>query len=347
MARTRPGSQSVTLVAAALMVGLWGCGGASTTALKPVAVSPAPGGIPGYRELAAVSLPGPTYRWDYQAFDPASARLYLADLGQNQVVVFDTRTQSVEAIVPGVASVHGIALAPDLNLALATAAPDNSVVAIDTRTLSVVGTVPVGLAPNGIAYAPSAQRFFVTDGAGLGDTVVATSPLRATGRVTLGTGIGNTIFDPSSGLIFVSLGNQQELVAVDPKSQSVTRRYRLPGCNWPHGIAVDRGRAFIACAFNSKLKVLDLATGRVTQTLDTGTGPDVVALDAALHRLYVASDSGRLGVFDVGSARVRRLSLAFVGSDAHSVGVDTTSHYVFLPLPSASGPSRLLRFVPD
>src|SRR5262249_16843123 len=52
--------------------------------------------------------------------------------------------------------------------------------------------------------------------------------------------------------------------------------------------------------------------------LDVGHGPDVLALDPGLHRLYVASESGNLAVFDAGP-QVRKLGAGNAGSNAHSV----------------------------
>ena len=49
--------------------------------------------------------------------------------------------------------------------------------------------------------------------------------------------------------------------------------------------APDRRRAFVACEGDSKLVVLDLATRMVTGVMGLGDRPDVLALDAGLHRL--------------------------------------------------------------
>src|SRR6266545_4919891 len=41
--------------------------------------------------VADVQLPGDTSRWDYQAIDPQSHRLFIAHLGAGEVVVYDTQ----------------------------------------------------------------------------------------------------------------------------------------------------------------------------------------------------------------------------------------------------------------
>jgi hypothetical protein len=49
--------------------------------------------IPGYHRILDIPLPGGTGRWDYQVLDPSTHRLYIAHLGANEVVVFDTSQQ--------------------------------------------------------------------------------------------------------------------------------------------------------------------------------------------------------------------------------------------------------------
>jgi DNA-binding beta-propeller fold protein YncE len=68
----------------------------------------------------------------------------------------------------------------------------------------------------------------------------------------------------------------------------------------------------------------------VTEIADVGDGPDVLALDPGLHRLYVASESGTLAVFDVGTG-ARKLAAGNAGPNAHSVSVDPATHLAFVP----------------
>jgi len=104
-------------------------------------------------------------------------------------------------------------------------------------------------------------------------------------------------------------------------------------------------RVFVACESNAKLVVLDLATRRVTDVMKVGDGPDVLALDPALHRLYVASESGNLAVFEAGP-RVRKPGSGNAGPNAHSVSVDPGTHVVYLPLTDVSGHPVLRELVP-
>src|SRR5215467_15824996 len=108
--------------------------------------------LPGYRVVRDVALPGDTSRWDYQVYDPASHRLYIAHLGASQIVVFDTRAQRTVGTVDGIDQVHGLTLAPDLGRLYATATGRNQVAVIDNTRLTVVATASTGRFPDGLAY---------------------------------------------------------------------------------------------------------------------------------------------------------------------------------------------------
>jgi DNA-binding beta-propeller fold protein YncE len=122
----------------------------------------------------------------------------------------------------------------------------------------------------------------------------------------------------------------------------------LSGCDGAHGVQVDvpeRRRVFVACEGNVKLVVLDLVSRTVTGVMDVGDGPDVLALDPGLHRLYVASESGTFTVFDTGP-QVRKLGMGNAGPNAHTVSVDPDTHLVYLPLPDVGGHPVLRELVP-
>jgi hypothetical protein len=62
-----------------------------------------------------------------------------------------------------------------------------------------------------------------------------------------------------------------------------------------------------------------------------------MALDTSLHYLYVGSESGVVAVFDEHARTLQKLNQGYAGSDAHSVAVDPTTHYIYLPLQNVSG----------
>jgi YVTN family beta-propeller protein len=296
--------------------------------------------VPGYRLVMDLPMPGSPSRWEYAILDSASGRLYLAHLGTSQVVVVDTARPEVVTTVPGIDSVHGLALAPRLGLLYASASGSDQVAVIDMATAQVVARVPAGPAPNGLAFVSSPDRLFVSDEHGTGDTVIDTLTDRPRSTVELGPGVGESQYDPWSGRVLVTVAGRHELVALDPQSEAIVARYPLPGCEGADAVQVDvsgRDRAFVDCSANARLVGVDLDTGLVSPAVEVGDGPDVLALDPALHRLYVASESGVLTVVATDGADLQVVASGAAGPDAHSVAVDPDTHLLYLPLASVDG----------
>ncbi|GAC1598058.1 MAG: hypothetical protein NVS3B28_29980 [Candidatus Velthaea sp.] len=197
---------------------------------------------------------------------------------------------------------------------------------------------------DGIAYDPRTQRVFVSDESGGRDTVIDARTNRSIGNVPLGGEAGNTQYDPVSGHIFVGVQTRNELAEINPASLRVLKRYALPGCRSSHSVAIDaRERAaYVGCQQNFQLVRLDLRSGSVTGSGGVGVGVDVLALDSKLQRLYVASESGVVSVYDVAHGGLRRIAQSFLALNAHVVAVDSATSRVYFPLQNAGG-SPLMR----
>src|SRR5262249_52556557 len=210
----------------------------------------------------------------------------------------------------------------------------NEVDVVDTSTLKVGSAVAVGRYPDGLAYVPGAGKVYVSNEHDSVATVIDARSARRLGSIPIGGDIGNSQYDAGTRLVYIASGSDNRLVVVDPGRDAVVDRDPLPGCEGAHGVQVDapdRRRAFVACEGDSKLVVLDLATRMVTGVMGLGDRPDVLALDAGLHRLYVASESGTLAVFDTGP-HVRKVGSGNAGPNAHTVSVDPGTHILYLPL---------------
>jgi DNA-binding beta-propeller fold protein YncE len=285
------------------------------------------------RQVADVPLPGGSSRFDYQSYDASQKSLYIAHLGAGSLVVYDVRTSRVLGEVHGVAGAHGVLAVPSLGRVYATATDTQELVGI--RGLSVVSRTRVGGYPDGLAYDPVRKRIFVSDKTG-GAVVVVDRRGRLVRKVRFGGEAGNVKYDEGAKRMLVAEAGREQLVSIGAKSLRVVARTPLPGCDGAHGLQLDvpRRLAFVACENNAKLLVVDLKARRVTQTLTVGDGPDVLALDPSLHRLYVASESGVVSVFETGQKLVE-LGQGLLAPGAHSVAV--APPYVYFPLENVGG----------
>lgn len=289
-------------------------------------------------KVADIPMPGPAVRFDYQSLDAKNGRLYIAHMNADQLVVFDTEKRQVVANLDGFKRVHGVTAAPEINRVFASVTGDHQMAAVDMNALKIVGMAGPINYPDGLAYSPATKRVFVSDEHGGVDAVVDAQFNKLITSIPLGGGAGNTVYDSGSGHILVAVHGINELVSIDPAAMKIIGRYKLPGVENPHGIALDQANrlAFIAGEENHSLAVFDLNAMKLLSVHQVGEDPDVLAFDAGLSRLYVSAESGTVTVLEESSRDLHQLG-QFHMPHAHTVSVDPKSHLVYFPLENIGG----------
>jgi YVTN family beta-propeller protein len=325
---------AIALLVAAL---LSACGSSASVALPA-----------GLHVVGDWPLSGSSTRFDYESLDPASHHLVIAHLGAGTVTIVDTRTHKIVHDIGNVADVHGVLVVPQLGRIYASATGDDTVAVFDSVSGRRLTSVPAGQYPDGIAYDPDDRRIAVSDEKGAADTIIDADTNRVLATVPLGGEAGNTQYDPVHHRFLVGVQTHGELAAIDPHTLHVVARYPTPGCDGPHGVLLDatRNLAFTACENNAKLLALDLTTMAVRATEPVGDGPDVLALDASMGRVYVAAESGILAVFRETGAGITPLGTGMAADNAHTIAVDPATHHVYLALPSLNGHPALRELAP-
>ena len=155
---------------------------------------------------------------------------------------------------------------------------------IDEDSGVVLYRTPTGAYPDGLAYDPKRSAIWTTNETGGSETVIGADDGAVRGTVAVGGEAGNVAYDTGTDQMLVAVQGRGDLAVVDPAAMTVSRRIALPGCDHPHGLALDpaAGAAFLACDGNATLLSVDITTGRVSGTNPVGDGPDVLAYDAAL-----------------------------------------------------------------
>ena len=351
--KSRPASdpQSDTIVAAS--VAQASAGGTSScfarsTSLTPPGwrpANPAAGDslariptAPALRQVVELPLPGPANRFDYQSIDPAAGRLYISHMNAGRLIVFDLDSSRVVSEVSGLDRATGVWAVPSHHAVYVSTAGRHEVAIVDDRTFAVTARVAGVRFPDGIAFAPDADKVFVSDESGEADAVIDARTLTRRATIPLDGEAGNTHYDSVSRCILVAVQTRGQLVAIDPATERVVARYDVPGVEGPHGFALDEpGRlAFMTGEGNALLAVVDLRTMRVVQRTHVGDDPDVLAWDAGLRRLYVASESGVLSSFRLSGDTLVPLG-ELRAPHAHTVSVDPRTHRVYLPLENVGG----------
>lgn len=311
--------------------------------------------------LMRVATPGPAQSLKFERFIllPEHGMLNVLDyltLGDHALFVSGTSSGSVfkvplangavqEAVGPP--RVHGVALTS--GLAFVTRSEANVVDVFDAATLRSLKRIPVADDADAILYDPSSRLVYVANG----DAQLATliDPMRkvVVGTVLLGGKPEFPVSDPRSRLVYQNLESTNEVVAVDLTARKVIGRWPLAGCEGPTGLAIDAeaNRLFAVCSKNAKFVAFDLLQHRVVASLDIGSGPDSVAFDPGLRRIYSTGLAGELTVIGVDDARrykvLDRISTHFA---AHTLAVDPVSHKVYVGYASLMGPPRIAVFSP-
>ncbi|MBS1716625.1 MAG: YncE family protein [Armatimonadetes bacterium] len=300
------------------------------------------------KKIAEIPLPDSPTRLDYQSMDQQSGLLYLSHMGAGKLIIVDTKTQRVVANLPGYKTVTGVLAVPAEGKFYGSAAGTHEVVVADLKTNNVLTRVPGADFPDGIAYVPGLRKLFVSDESGGKDLVIDARTNRSLGSIPLGGEAGNTHYDPVGKLIWVAVQTKNEMVSIDPGTQKIVGRYPLAGSDHPHGFYIDAPKriAYISCEGNNKLLVADLRSMKVLQSFDVTEGPDVLAFDEGLQRLYVGCEGGAVDVFAAGKQGLRPMG-KFRAANAHTVSVDQTTHLVYVALKNVGGKPSLWVLKPN
>jgi DNA-binding beta-propeller fold protein YncE len=293
------------------------------------------------RVLQDVPLPGPANRFDYQSFDSTTGHLWINHMNAGETLVFSADSAKVVGTVANVPRATGVLAVPALHRTFVSAAGSHELVTVDDRTLRVVTRTGGVQFPDGIAYVPDAggtDKVFVSDESGRADVVFDARTGAKRSTIALGGEAGNTHYDPVSHCVLVAQQTTNELIAIDPATERIVRRYALPGAEHPHGFTMDAPARllFISCEANATLLVVDMTTMRVIGTHRVGDDPDVLAWDPAWRMLYVASEGGTLSAFQADGTTLRLVG-EHRAPHAHTVSVDPRTHRVYLPLQDVGG----------
>ena len=291
-----------------------------------------------------IPLPGSSARFDYQSLDSKAGLLFIAHLGDSSLVVYDIKNNKVLSELKGLGGIHGVLAIPELGRVYATATSDHEVVVIDEASLKILARIPAGNYPDGLAYDPLDHKLYISDEGGDSEPVIDTQSNKAINSISLRGEAGNTQYDSVSQHIFIDVQSRNELVEVDPKTDSIISRFALADCQNDHGLQLDSAQrlAFVACAGNAKLLILDIKENMKVLSVQTvGSDPDVLALDSEKQLLYVACESGIISIFKVARPSIQKLAEGFLANGAHIITVDSTTHRVFLPLPEINGKPTL------
>ena len=267
--------------------------------------------------------------WDYVVPDPPAHRVFIAR--QTRVMVVDEDTGKLLGEVPGIQGAHGTAIAASSGHGFASSGNDQSVVMFDLKTYQPLSRIKSELDTDAIVYDAPSNRVFTLNGDAHSSTVIDAASGTRIGVVALG---GKPEYGASAGngKVYANLTDTNEVVEIDAKTATVTRRWSTQPCTQPVSMALDiaNQRVFSGCRGGSLL-ISDYGAGKVVTTVPIGSGVDGAGFDPSSHDVFASNADGTLTVIhqdDPDHYHVLQTVTTPVGS--RNMGVDPTTHRVFV-----------------
>lgn len=262
-----------------------------------------PGGI-SVTTKATIELPGVGGHGDEVIADPAAHSVYISQTPDNNVVILNTDTNRIRAVVGGVAEANGIDYSPDY--VFVAAAKSNAIAVISKATWRLVATVPSGgTSPDAVYYYPGKNSVFVgnVDSNNLVE-LSATAPFGIKGTLAMpakgasGEDLGTYV--PTTDRIYQSLDNR--IVVIDPRTRTIKTVFTLPlpATESSKAIFYDRRQNLLWVGTTaSKVLAVDPTTGAVAETVKTAGGMDQVSGDESRQLLFLGEKTGVMGIVDL------------------------------------------------
>jgi DNA-binding beta-propeller fold protein YncE len=267
--------------------------------------------------------------WDYIVPDPPNHRLFIAR--QNRVMVVDEDNGMLLGEITGIQGAHGTAVAGGTGHGFATSGNDQSVVMFDLKTFKVLGRIPAAEDADAILYDSASNRVFTLNGDAHSATVIDPRAGTLITNIPLG-GKPEYGASASDGKVYANLTDTSEVVEIDAKMATVTRRWPTASCKQPVAMAIDTAhhRLFSGCR-SGVMAISDYQAGKMVATVPIGVGVDGAGFDASSGNVFASNADGTLTVIHQDAPdqyRVTENVQTPLGS--RNMGLDPTNHRVFV-----------------
>jgi DNA-binding beta-propeller fold protein YncE len=266
--------------------------------------------------------------WDYVVPDPPHHRLFIART--NRVMVVDEDTGKLLGEVTGIQGAHGTAIAESAGHGFATSGRDENVVMFDLKNFQVLGRIHAAEDVDAIVYDPASNRVFTLNGDAHSSTVIDPRGTLIT-NIPLG---GKPEYGASAGdgKVYANLTDVSEVVEMDAKNATVTRRWPTAPCKQPVSMAIDTAhhRLFSGCR-SGVMAVSDYQAGKVVATLPIGTGVDGAGFEPASGDAFASNANGSLTVIHQDTPDTYHVvEQVETPQGSRNMGLDPVSHRLFV-----------------
>jgi DNA-binding beta-propeller fold protein YncE len=290
----------------------------------------------GYHVIQTYALGGDG-AWDYVVPEPAQHRVFIART--NRVMVVDEETGKLLGEVTGMNGAHGTAIAEASGHGFATSGNDQSVVMFDARTFKELARIPAAEDADAIIYDPVSNRIFTFNGDAHSSTVIDPVTGKRITNLDLG-GKPEYGVTAGDGKVYANLTDISEVVEIDAKNATVTRRWSTEPCKQPVSMAIDTAhhRLFSGCR-SGVLAVSDYQSGKTITTLPIGMGVDGAGYDPKAADVFATNADGTLTVIHQDSPdKYRVVENLATPTGSRNMGLDPVTHRIYVAAASFEAP---------
>src|ERR1700682_5973973 len=267
--------------------------------------------------------------WDYIVPDPPNHRLFIGR--QNRVMVVDEDSGTLLGEITDIQGAHGTALAEATGHGFATSGNDRSVAMFDLKTFKVLGRIPAAEDADAIFYDSASNRVFTLNGDAHSSTVIGPRAGTLITNIPLG---GKPEYGASAGdgKVYANLTDTNEVVEIDAKAATVSRRWSTVPCKQPVAMAIDTAhrRLFSGCR-SGVMAISDYRAGKVVATAPIGAGVDGAGYDATSGDAFASNADGTLTVIHQDSPdQYHVIDNVSPPVGSRNMGLDPTNHHVFV-----------------
>jgi YVTN family beta-propeller protein len=325
----KPIAGVVAIAAAHLTVS---CATPTATPAAPTIQAPAP--KVNITTQKTIALPGVGGHGDVVVVDQGAHSAYVAQSPDNNLVVINTTSNKVEAVVPEIAGATGIAFSD--SYVFVSEASAGAVAVIAKPTWKVIATVPSGgKSPDALYYDPRENSIFVSNvDSNNMQQFSATAPFAIQGALNLDPALATSgpdlgTYSSAEDKIYQSDGN--DVVVIDAKTRTIQKVFTLPlsaGATTKDMYYEQAHHLLWVGTSDPTLLAIDPDTGKVVHTVKTASGMDQLTADTDHGLLFLGeSKAGVMGVVDL--ATHENVADVKMESAFHAQGYLPGAHLVY------------------
>ena len=249
------------------------------------------------RPVAKFAMPATVQgKFDHLGIDIKGNRIFVAAESAHQVLIFDLKSGKYLKSIEGIEIPHAIFVREDLNRIFITDGGQGALKVYDGATYKLLKSIPLKVDADSIGYDPATHLLYIDNGGGdAHETFSMLSVVDTTRDVKVadikidGDTLEAMALEKSSDRMYVNDASKNTIVVLNRKTRAIV-------ASWP----VKLGKRNVA-----------------------------MALDEAGHRLFVASRSGSISVFDTKTQK--ELTSLPIGKGVDDLAFDPANNRLYAP----------------